>query len=464
MVGGQARRGTDLGAFYNAHRQAHWVWAGISMIGTAISGLTFLSLPGAVRQDGWTYLQVLLGYLVGYTLVALILLPRYYQLSRASIYEYFRHQLGPQAEKVAAITFLISRLLASSVRLYLALIVLQLFFPQVPFPVLVLLSLMLIYIYAERGGTGTLIYTDLLQMLLFLGAGGLTLLYILTPEVRDTLRLPTIIDLSIESRHYFWKDFLGGVLLSFTMTGLDQDQMQKSLSMPDVTSAQRMIGLYAGLLVPVKLLFLLLGSALWAYVEVNGYPIPARSDQLYASLAQQVFPFWVGAMFVVGLVSSTLSSVDGALVAAQLAIESVANFLESCKEDLTPPALLEQALVEANAIIYKMSQSIPQYRRMGTTCVLAYVPEGEEAVYYAHVGDSRLYWKGTSRFRQMTMDHTYVQFLLMIGAITPEEAAFHPRRHVILRVLGIAPKPEVEVAPQPIPVAPGMCCFYVQMG
>lgn len=309
------RRGTDLGAFYNAHRQAHWVWAGISMIGTAISGLTFLSLPGAVRQDGWTYLQVLLGYLVGYTLVALLLLPRYYQLSRASIYEYFRHQLGPQAEKVAAITFLISRLLASSVRLYLALIVLQLFFPQVPFPVLGLLSLMLIYIYAERGGTGTIIYTDLLQTLLFLGAGGLTLLYILTPEVRATLRLPTIIDLSIESRHYFWKDFLGGVLLSFTMTGLDQDQMQKSLSMPDVTSAQRMIGLYAGLLVPVKLLFLLLGSALWAYVEVNGYPIPARSDQLYASLAQQVFPLWVGAMFVVGLVSSTLSSVDGALVA-----------------------------------------------------------------------------------------------------------------------------------------------------
>ena len=309
------RRGTDLGAFYNAHRQAHWVWAGLSMIGTAISGLTFLSLPGAVRQDGWTYLQVLLGYLVGYTLVALLLLPRYYQLSRASIYEYFRHQLGPQAEKVAAITFLISRLLASSVRLYLALIVLQLFFPQVPFPVLGLLSLMLIYIYAERGGTGTIIYTDLLQTLLFLGAGGLTLLYILTPEVRATLRLPTIIDLSIDSRHYFWKDFLGGVLLSFTMTGLDQDQMQKSLSMPDVTSAQRMIGLYAGLLVPVKLLFLLLGSALWAYVEVNGYPIPARSDQLYASLAQQVFPLWVGAMFVVGLVSSTLSSVDGALVA-----------------------------------------------------------------------------------------------------------------------------------------------------
>lgn len=326
------RRGTDLGAFYNARRQAHWVWAGISMVGTAISGLTFLSLPGAVRQDSWTYLQVLMGYLVGYTLVALVLLPRYYQLSRASIYEYFRHRLGPQAEKVAAITFLISRLLASSVRLYLALVVLQLFFPQVSFPLLALLSLMLIYVYAERGGTGTIIYTDLLQTLLFLAAGVLTLLYVLTPEVRATLRVPMIIDLSPESRHYFWKDFLGGVLLSFTMTGLDQDQMQKSLSMPDVHSAQRMIGLYAGLLVPVKLLFLLLGSALWAYVQVNGYPAPAHSDQLYATLAQQVFPFGVGTMFVVGLVSSTLSSVDGALVA--LTTVTLRNLFPPGRENL----------------------------------------------------------------------------------------------------------------------------------
>jgi len=142
-------------------------------------------------------------------------------------------------------------------------------------------------------------------------------------------------------------------------------------------------------------------------------------------------------------------------VAAQLAIESVVNFLESCKEELPPPILLEQALSEANAIIYKMSQSIPAYRRMGTTCVLAYMPEQGETVYYAHIGDSRLYWKSAKGFRQMTMDHTYVQFLLTIGAITPEEAAFHPRRHIILRALGIAPKPEVEIAPQPISIASG---------
>ena len=142
-------------------------------------------------------------------------------------------------------------------------------------------------------------------------------------------------------------------------------------------------------------------------------------------------------------------------VAAQLAIESIANFLENCTEPLNPLVLLERALEEANAIIYKMAQSIPQYRRMGTTCVLAHLPHDSEKVYYAHVGDSRLYWKNREGFHQMTLDHSYVQFLLLIGAITPEEAAFHPRRNVILRALGIAPKPEIEVAPQPISVEAG---------
>jgi len=325
-------RGTDLAAFYNARRQAHWAWVGLSMVGTAISGLTFLSLPGSVHKDGWTYLQVLSGYLVGYTLVAFVLLPRYYRLSQASIYEYFRHRLGRPAEKVAAFIFLVSRLLASSVRLYLALIVIHLFFPEVSFPVLGFISLILIYGYAERGGTGTIIYTDIIQTLVFLGTAVLTLGYIWSPEVWKAFEIPRIIDDHPESRHYFWKDFLGGVLLAFTMTGLDQDQMQKSLSMPGVFAAQRMILLYAVLLIPVKLLFLFLGSVLWAYVEVHDYPTPARSDQLYASLARDRFPFWTGALFAMGLVSATLSSVDGAMIA--LTTVTLRNILPSKRETL----------------------------------------------------------------------------------------------------------------------------------
>ena len=326
------RRGTDLAAFYNARRQAHWAGVGLSMIGTAISGLTFLSLPGSVNKDGWTYLQVLSGYLVGYTLVAFVLLPRYYCLSQASIYEYFGHRLGRPAEKVAAFIFLLSRLLASSVRLYLALMVIHLFFPEVPFPVLGFISLVLIYGYAERGGTGTIIYTDIIQALVFLGTAGLTLGYVWSPEVWKAFQIPKIIDDHPESRHYFWKDFLGGVLLAFTMTGLDQDQMQKSLSMPDVFAAQRMIILYAALLVPVKLLFLTLGSALWAYVEVYDYPAPVRSDQLYASLARDRFPFWISGLFAIGLVSATLSSVDGAMIA--LTTVTLRNLLPAKQETL----------------------------------------------------------------------------------------------------------------------------------
>ena len=326
------RRGTDLAVFYNARREAHWAWVGLSMIGTAISGLTFLSLPGSVRKDGWTYLQVLAGYLVGYALVAFVLLPRYYRLSQASIYEYFRHRLGKPAEKVAASVFLVSRLLASSVRLYLALIVIHLFFTEMPFTILGFISLVLVYGYAERGGTGTIIYIDIIQTLVFVGTAGLTLWYIGSLEVWKAFQIPKVIDGHPESRHYFWKDFLGGVLLAFTMTGLDQDQMQKSLSMPDVLAAQRMILLYAGLLVPVKLLFLTLGSALWAYVEVHEYPAPARSDQLYAALVRDRFPFWIGGLFVMGLVSATLSSVDGAMIA--LTTVTLRNLLPAKQETL----------------------------------------------------------------------------------------------------------------------------------
>ncbi len=325
------RKGGDLGAFYIAQRKANWQWVGISMVGTAISGLTFISLPGSVRQDGWSYLQVLAGYTVGYSLVALLLIPRYYASTQASIYEYFRHRLGPHAEKLAAVTFLISRALATSVRLYLALRVLTYFFPDVAFSVLSLAALVVIYLYAQRGGTGTLIYTDLLQTMLFLGAGLLTLIFIGQELDGGTLR-PKVIETNPHHVHFWLKDFIGGVLLAFTMTGLDQDQMQKMLSMASTRSAQKAILLYAGLLWPVKLLFLTLGSFLWLYVVEKNLPPPPQSDLLYSHLAQGVFPIWVSLLFVLGLTASTLSSVDGALVA--LTTVTLRNMLPSSWEKL----------------------------------------------------------------------------------------------------------------------------------
>jgi Na+/proline symporter len=309
------RKRSDLETFYNAQRKGRWGWVAFSMVGTATSGLTFLSLPGSVQQDGWTYLQVLAGYLVGYVGVAYILLPLYYQMSGASIYEFFWYRLGSSAEKVAALIFLISRLLASSVRLYLTLLALHAFFPQTAFAALSLLSLLLIYVYAERGGTGTIIYTDVVQTVALLGAALLTISYLSMPATWEAFNIPKIVDTTIGSKHFVWKDFLGGVLIAFTMTGLDQDQMQKSFSMSSLGQAQRMILLYAGLLVPVKLLFLTLGSLMWAYVSVHGLAVPVRSDALYSELAQKVFPLGIGGLFVIGLISATLSSVDGAVIA-----------------------------------------------------------------------------------------------------------------------------------------------------
>lgn len=141
--------------------------------------------------------------------------------------------------------------------------------------------------------------------------------------------------------------------------------------------------------------------------------------------------------------------------AAELAIQAVIEFLHRTDKALSPQLLLEKLLFEANEAIYKMSQLHPQYRRMGTTCVLAFQPQGEAAVYYGHVGDSRLYWRTAGELRQLTLDHSYVQLLISQGLLSPEEAAFHPRRHIILRALGLSSRPEPEVAPEPIVPQPG---------
>ncbi len=136
--------------------------------------------------------------------------------------------------------------------------------------------------------------------------------------------------------------------------------------------------------------------------------------------------------------------------AAELAIQAAIEFLQRTDKALEPRVLIERILYEANEAIFKMAQLHPQYRRMGTTCVVAFRPEGQTAVYYGHVGDSRLYWYTKDHLRQLTLDHSYVQLLISQGLLSPEEAAFHPRRNIILRALGLSARPEPEVAPEPI--------------
>lgn len=320
----------DLSTFYTARRQAHWLWVSYSMIGTTISGLTFLSLPGSVRQDGWTYLQVCIGYLIGYAAIAYILLPLYYVHTRASVYEYFRHRLGPSAEKTATLLFLLSRGIGSSLRLFLALWVIQSFLPSWPFPLLSAIALGVILLYTLRSGVAALIYTDAFQTTLFLATAAYTTYLLSQGPIQSCLSIPLIINTHPQSPHFWLKDLLGGALIAFSMTGLDQDQMQKNLSLPTLQKGQKNLLLYGSLLLPVNALFLFLGSGLWAYIACM-HIAPPPPDEAFVTVVQNIggiLPF----LFILGLTAAALSSADGSLTA--LTTVTLRNLLPTSYENI----------------------------------------------------------------------------------------------------------------------------------
>lgn len=310
---GRQPQNTSLDAFYIARRRAHWIWVGYSMVGTALSGITFISLPGSVRTDSWTYLQVVAGYFIGYLAVAYILLPVYYRYARASIYEYFRYKLGAPAEKTAAVFFLLSRGLGGSLRLFLALWAMKQFLPGVGFPALVLASLVVILLYTLRSGVAAIIYTDFLQTTLFLGAVALTIYLLWQKPIGSFFEAPYVIELRASHPHFWLKDIVAGALIALSMTGLDQDQMQKSLSLPTLSAAQKNLILYGLLLFPVNLLFLYAGSTLWAYLAWQGQTY-LPTDQAFIQVVQKEGG-WIQVLFVLGVVAAALSSADGTLTA-----------------------------------------------------------------------------------------------------------------------------------------------------
>lgn len=310
---GRQPQNRSLDAFYIARRQAHWIWVGYSMVGTALSGITFISLPGSVRTDSWTYLQVVAGYFIGYLAVAYVLLPAYYRYARASIYEYFRHRLGAPAEKTAAVFFLLSRALGGSLRLFLALWAMKQFLPAINFPILVLVSLAVILLYTLRSGVAAIIYTDFLQTTIFLGAISLTIYLLWQKPIAPFFEKPYIIELRPNHLHFWLKDILAGALIALSMTGLDQDQMQKSLSLPTLSAAQKNLILYGILLFPVNLLFLYAGSTLWAYLAWQG-ETNLPTDQAFIQVVQKEGG-GLQVLFVLGVVAAALSSADGTLTA-----------------------------------------------------------------------------------------------------------------------------------------------------
>lgn len=317
--------------FYLASRKSPWFVVAFGMIGASLSGVTFISIPGAVGAGGlnmqFSYMQVVFGYLVGYFIIATVLMPLYYRLNLTSIYGYLDTRFGRVAYKTGSSFFLLSRVLGASMRLYLVSLVLHSFVLGplgISFFITVLVSILLIWSYTFIGGIKTIIWTDTVQTACMLIALILTIFYICNSIDISLLNLKSHFkSLDLGQMFFFengwgdpnnfYKQFFSGALLALVMTGLDQDMMQKNLSCKTLKDAQKNIFVFSIILIFANLLFLSLGALLYSYAAEFTIAIPDRTDQLYPMLALQHFPTGIAFVFILGLIAAAYSSADSAL-------------------------------------------------------------------------------------------------------------------------------------------------------
>jgi len=322
-------KGAANDAFYLGNRRSPWYVVAFGMIGASLSGVTFISVPGWVGTSQFSYMQMVLGYLLGYIVVANVLLPLYYRLNLTSIYAYLDQRFGPVAYKTGASFFLFSRIIGASFRLFLVANVLQLTVFDawnVPFWVTVSVTIMLIWLYTFKGGIKTIVWTDILQTFFMLTAIGLSIFYITRSMDLNFVGMVKAIAHSEHSRiwffdnpkekTFFFKQFFSGAFITIVMTGLDQDMMQKNLSCKNIHDAKKNMYWYGAAFVPANLLFMSLGALLYLFASQHHIQLPERSDDLFPLLATQGFmaPI-VGVLFIIGLVAAAYSSADSALTA-----------------------------------------------------------------------------------------------------------------------------------------------------
>ena len=322
----------DNSTFFSANKQSPWYLVAFGMIGASLSGITFISVPGDVGKFEFSYFQVVLGYLVGYFVVAYMLLPIYYKKNVTSIYEYLKDRFGPISHKTGAFFFFISRIIGASFRLFLVAIVLQKFVFdsfQIPFEFTVIFSILLIWLYTYRGGIKTIVWTDTLQTTFMILSVVLTIYFInqsLNWSFSEFINSNNfkkfdgiIVDESFLQRNHFIKSFIGGIFITICMTGLDQDMMQKNLTCRSLREAQKNMVVFSIVLVFITFLFLVLGALLFIYAEKNNIPIPELNGSLNPDL---LFPeialnsglgVIVGITFLLGLIAAAYSSADSAL-------------------------------------------------------------------------------------------------------------------------------------------------------
>ncbi|MEO1258549.1 MAG: sodium:solute symporter [Bacteroidota bacterium] len=328
-------RKADSQDFFVAGKKAPWFIVAIGMIGASMSGVTFISIPGAVGGDGlnqaFSYMQAVMGYMLGYTVIALVLMPLYYRMNLTSIYSYLGKRFGFYSNKTGAAYFLLSRVIGASFRLFLVAIVLDQFVLgaepfNVPFEITVVVTILLIWVYTFKGGIKTIIWTDTLQTIMFISAMVATIIYIGSEMGESLGGLISLVTESEYSKMFFFeggwgdpnnffKQFFAGALLTIVMTGLDQDMMQKNLSCPNIRDAQKNMFTMSGILFFVNIIVLFLGALLFIYAAHENIELPARTDYAYPTIALNHLPPAVGIVFMLGLIAAAYSSADSALTA-----------------------------------------------------------------------------------------------------------------------------------------------------
>lgn len=323
----RAGRGADNATFFIGRRSTKWSVATLAMIGAAMSGVTFISLPASVATDGFSYMQMVLGFTIGQLIVAFVLVPLFYRLKVVSLYEYLNERFGIVTHRAGAACFLISKLVGSALKLYIVCTVLQILIYNelnICFNLNVLFTMLVVYLFTFKGGVRSLIVTDVLQSLCLVASIIIAILFIckdLGLSVKQTLEVVETSPYSqmwffedASSPRYFWKMVAGGALSLVAMTGLDQDMMQRNLSCRTKRDSQINIVLTAICQIVVILMFLILGVLLYKYADIKQLPLPTRSDDVFPMVAVQGgLPLIVGIMFVTGLISSTYSAAGSAL-------------------------------------------------------------------------------------------------------------------------------------------------------
>jgi len=318
-------RGAGEHAFYSGEKKSLWWVVAFGMIGTSLSGVTFVSVPGWVKDNHWQYLQIVIGYVIGYWVVAGVLLPLYYRLQLTSIYGYLKQRFGAVSYRTGASYFLLSRTLGATIRIYLVLNVLQLFVLKdlgIPFWATASIILLMIVLYTLRGGVKTIVWTDTLQTLFMLGALAGTILYIVSDASMHgwmaeagSRGMLVMFNTDWRSDGFFLKQVLSGMFITIAMTGLDQEMMQKNISVRTLGDARKNMRAFSIILFGVNVLFLLLGTLLYLHADHLGLPLPAKSDDLFPMMALEHFPAWLALLFIVGIISALFPSADGALTA-----------------------------------------------------------------------------------------------------------------------------------------------------